>query len=227
MRILVIEDEAKTIAYLKKGFAEYSINADVAEDGDKGLDLALHTDYDFIILDVMLPKRDGWSVITELRHRKKMTPVIMLTARDAVTDRIKGLQLGVDAYLVKPFSFSELAAWINAVLRRGPTLKNEQLLRVADLEIDLARQRVSRSGKRLDLTPKELSLLSLLASRPGEVISKLRIAEQIWNTDFDSVEKVANIIDVHMARLRAKVDDSFEKKLIHTVRGRGYVLEER
>jgi two-component system copper resistance phosphate regulon response regulator CusR len=225
MRILVVEDDAKTSAFLIKGFSEYSISVDVAEDGEKGLRLALREDYDFIILDVMLPKMDGLSVITELR-RAKMTPVIILTARDSVPERVKGLQLGADDYLVKPFSFSELTARVSAVLRRGPTLK-EEMLRVADLEIDLARQRAKRGGKWLDLTPKEFALLYLLASSSGEVVSKLRIAEHIWNTGFDSFDKLSGIIDVHMARLRAKVDEPFEEKLIHTVRGRGYVLEKR
>lgn len=225
MRILIIEDDEKTGAFLKKGFSEYSIAADVAEDGEKGLSLAVKEEYDFIILDLTLPKMDGLTVITELR-RTKMTPVIILTARDSVPERIKGLQLGADDYLVKPFSFSELTARISAVLRRGPVLK-EELYRVADLEIDLVRQRVKRGGKRLDLTPKEFALLYLLVSNSGEVISKMRIAEHIWNTDFDSFDKISSIIDVHMTRLRAKVDEPFEEKLIHTVRGRGYVLEER
>jgi two-component system copper resistance phosphate regulon response regulator CusR len=226
MRILVVEDEVKTSGFLKKGFAELSIVADVVEDGEGGLNRAYTGDYDFIILDVMLPKRDGWSVIAELRRRGKETPVIMLTARDAVPDRIRGLELGVDDYLVKPFSFFELYARIRTILRRGPTLKQE-VMHVADLEIDLVRQRVTRGGKRLDLTHKEFSLLSLLVSKSGEVISKMRIAERIWNSDYDDYAKTSNIIDVHMARLRAKVDEPFENKLIHTVRGMGYVLEER
>jgi two-component system copper resistance phosphate regulon response regulator CusR len=226
MRILVIEDEAKTSQFLKKGFSERSVIADVADEGEEGLHRALTGEYDLIVLDVMLPKRDGWSVIAELRRRGKETPVIMLTARDAVPDRIRGLELGVDDYLVKPFSFSELYARIHTILRRGPTLKHE-VLHVADLEVDLVGQRATRSGKRLDLTQKEFAILSLLVRKSGEVITKFRIAEQVWNTDFDSFGKIANIIDVHMARLRAKVDDPFERKLIHTIRGMGYVLEER
>jgi two-component system copper resistance phosphate regulon response regulator CusR len=226
MRILVIDDEVKTSAFLKKGFSERSITADVAGEGEEGLHRALTGEYDLIILDVMLPKLDGWSVIAELRKRGKETPVIMLTARDAVPDRIRGLELGVDDYLVKPISFLELYARIRTILRRGSTLKQE-VLRVADLEVDLVRQRATRGGKRLDLTQKEFAILSLFVRKSGEVISKIRIAEQVWNTDFDSFAKIANIIDVHMAHLRAKVDDPFEKKLIYTIRGMGYVLEER
>jgi len=224
MLILIIEDEVKTAAYLKKGFSEYGISAEVAQDGEDGLQRALTGKYDFIILDVMLPRRDGWSVITELRRRRIETPVLMLTALDAVPSRVKGLELGVDDYLVKPFAFSELYARIRTISRRGPPLQQQEVLRVADLEIDLEGRRVTRGGKRLDLTPKEFALISLLARRSGEVISKTRIAERIWDM---TVDGNLNIIDVHVRRLRAKVDDPFEKKLIHTVRGVGYVLEER
>lgn len=226
MRILIIEDEAKTSGFLKKGFTEQSIVADVAGDGKSGLNRALTGDYDCIILDVMLPNLDGWSVISELRRSGKETPVIMLTARDAVPDRIRGLELGVDDYLIKPISFSELYARIRAILRRGQTIKQE-IIRVADLEINPLKQKATRGGTRLDLTHKEFALLYLLVRKSGEVISKVRIAEQVWNTDFDSFEKYSNIIDVHMVRLRKKVDDPFERKLIHTVRGIGYILEAR
>ncbi len=223
MRVLVIEDELKTSGFLKKGFSECGVAADVAQDGEEGLRLALEVEYDIVILDVMLPKRDGWSVIHEMRRRKNATPVIMLTARDAIPDRIKGFELGVDDYLIKPFAFSELLVRISAILRRGPALK-EDVLKVADLELDMVRGRATRSGKMLELTPKEFALLKLLVSSSGKILTKSMIAEKIWNQHFSAD---TNIIEVHINRLRAKVDGPFEKKLIHTLRGRGYVLEDR
>ncbi|ABQ26176.1 heavy metal response regulator transcription factor [Geotalea uraniireducens] len=223
MRILVVEDEIKTSAFLRKGLRESGFTVDVANDGEEGLDLALSREYDLIILDVMLPGVDGWQIIKRIRGTKRDTPVLFLTARDAVQDRIKGLELGADDYLVKPFAFSELLARIRTILRRGP-VRTLELIRIADLEIDLMGHRVMRGGKRLDLTPKEFALLSLLARRTGEVLTRTRIAERIWDIDFESD---TNVVDVHMRRLRAKVDDPFEHKLIHTVRGVGYVLEER
>lgn len=223
MRILIIEDEVKTAGYLKKGFSESGFVSVVAKDGEDGLRLLLADDFDIVILDVMLPKRDGWSVINEIRRRGKETPVIMLTARDSVTDRVRGLELGVDDYLIKPFAFSELHARIRTILRRGPTLKDE-VLRIADLEVNLMGGWASRGGRKLDLTSKEFALLSLFVSKSGEVLSRTRIAERIWNVEYD---EDSNIIEVHIRRLRAKVDDPFENKLIHTVRGMGYVLEDR
>lgn len=223
MRILIIEDEVKTAGYLKKGFSESGFVSVVAEDGEDGLRRALADDFDIIILDVMLPKRDGWSVINEMRRRGKETPVIMLTARDSVADRVRGLELGVDDYLIKPFAFSELYARIRTILRRGPTLKDE-VLRIADLEVNLMAGWASRGGRRLDLTAKEFALLSLFVRKSGQVLSRTRIAERIWNVEYD---EDSNIIEVHIRRLRAKVDDPFENKLIHTVRGMGYVLEDR
>lgn len=223
MRILIIEDELKTSEFLKKGFSECGVAAEVAPDGEEGLRLASAREYDIVILDVMLPKRDGWSVIYEMRRLKNATPVIMLTARDAIPDRIKGFELGVDDYLIKPFSFSELLVRISAILRRGPALK-EDVFRVADLEIDVARGRALRSGKTLDLTAKEFALLNLLVRNCGKVFTRSMIAETIWNQQLSSE---TNIIEVHINRLRAKVDGPFEKKLIHTLRGRGYVIEDR
>ncbi|MBJ6727276.1 heavy metal response regulator transcription factor [Geomesophilobacter sediminis] len=223
MLILIVEDEVKTAAFIKKGLSEYGILSDVAYDGEEGLQRALTGKYDFLILDILLPNRDGWSIISELRRRRIDVPVIMLTALDAVPSRVRGLESGVDDYMVKPFAFSELYARIQTISRRGPTLKQE-VLRVADLELDLEGRRATRAGKRLDLTPKEFALLTLLVRRSGEVIPRTRIVERIWDMDVDSN---ANILDVHMRRLRAKVDDPFEVKLIHTVRGVGYVLEER
>jgi two-component system, OmpR family, copper resistance phosphate regulon response regulator CusR len=225
MRILIIEDELKTSGFLQKGFSECGVITEVAQDGEEGLRLAFEREYDIVILDVMLPKQDGWFVIREMRRLRNATPVIMLTARDAVPDRIKGFELGVDDYLIKPFAFSELLVRISAILRRGPALK-EEVLRIADLEIDLINSRVARGGKILDLTPKEFALLKLLAGCFGKIFTKSIIAEKIWNRSQHFSED-SNIIEVHINRLRSKVDGAFENKLIHTVRGRGYVLEER
>jgi two-component system copper resistance phosphate regulon response regulator CusR len=223
VKVLVVEDEAKAAAYLRKGLAENGFVVDVAGDGVDGLHLARTGGYDLVILDVMLPGRDGWSVLTELRQAGNQAPVLFLTARDAVDDRVKGLELGGDDYLVKPYSFAELLARARSILRRGPA-RLPDVVRVADLELDLVRHRAARAGRRLDLTPKELALLSLLARRAGEVLSRTLIAEQVWDMNFDSD---SNVVDVHVRRLRAKVDDPFDRKLIHTARGVGYVLEER
>jgi two-component system copper resistance phosphate regulon response regulator CusR len=223
MRILIAEDEPKTAAYLRKGVSEDGFIVDCAGDGEEALHLALTGEYDLIILDVMLPRRDGWAVLAELRRHGKQTPVLFLTARDSVPDRVKGLQLGADDYLLKPFAFSELLARIRSILRRGP-VRQPEVLRVADMEVDLVRHKVSRGGKRIDLTRMEFDLLSLLARRAGEVLSRTLIAEQVWDMNFDSD---TNVVDVAVRRLRMKVDDPFEKKLIHTKRGAGYVLEER
>jgi two-component system, OmpR family, copper resistance phosphate regulon response regulator CusR len=223
MRILIVEDERKTAAYLEKGLSESGIVVDLAARGDDGLELALDRDYDLVILDVMLPERDGWAVLAEIRRAGKQTPVLFLTARDAVPDRVKGLELGADDYLVKPFAFSELLARVRSILRRGPG-RQPDTVRVADLELDLVRHKAMRGGQRLDLAPKEFALLSLLARRKGEVLSRTLIAEQVWEMHFDSD---TNVVDVAVRRLRRKADDPFPRKLIHTVRGLGYVLEER
>lgn len=179
--------------------------------------------HDLIVLDVMLPGRDGWSVLSQLRRDGNQTPILMLTARDRVQDRVKGLELGADDYLVKPFAFSELLARVRSILRRGPS-RQADTMRIADLEIDLTRMKALRGGKRLDLTPREFSLLTLFSRRTGEVLSRTFIAEQVWDMNFDSD---SNVVDVHIRRLRSKVDDPFDTKLIHTVRGVGYVLEKR
>ncbi len=223
MRILVVEDEKKTAAYLQKGLTENGFVVDVCAHGIDGLHAAVAADYDLILLDVMLPGRDGWSILKALRQQDRQTPVLFLTARDAVADRVKGLELGADDYLVKPFAFSELLARMRTILRRGSG-RQPEVLRVGDLEIDLARHRASRGGQRLELTPKEFLLLALLARRQGEVLSRTLIAEQVWDMNFDSD---TNVVDVHVRRLRAKVDDPCKNKLIHTVRGMGYVLEAR
>jgi two-component system copper resistance phosphate regulon response regulator CusR len=223
MKLLVVEVEEKTAAYLQKGLQENGFVLDVARTGDDGLHLARSAHYDLIILDVMLPQRDGWSVLTALRELGKATPVLFLTARDSIQDRVKGLELGADDYLVKPFAFSELLARVRSILRRGPSRQSDELV-VGDLTIDFRRHRAERAGRRLDLTPKEFALLSLLARHAGEVLSRTLIAEQVWDMNFDSD---TNVVDVHVRRLRSKVDDPFEHKLIHTVRGVGYVCEAR
>lgn len=223
MKILVVEDERKTAAYLKRGLEENGFVVDLAENGEDGAHLARTQGYELIILDVLLPGSDGWSVIADLRRQEISTPVLFLTARDAVRDRVKGLELGADDYLVKPFDFSELLARVRSILRRGPA-RRTPVLAVADLELDLGRHRARRGGLALELTPKEFQLLSFLLQRSGEVLSRTLIAEQVWDINFDSD---SNVVEVHMRRLRSKVDDPFEKKLIHTVRGVGYVLEQR
>ena len=223
MKLLLVEDEAKSAAYLRKGLSEHGFVMDVAADGEDGLHLARGGGYDLIILDILLPRRDGWSVLAELRRGGDGTPVLFLTARDAVEDRVRGLELGADDYLVKPFAFSELLARVRTLLRRSPA-RPPDCLQVGDLSLDLVRRRAVRGGRRLDLTAKEFALLSLLVRRACEVLSRTLIAEQIWDMNFDSD---TNVVDVHVRRLRSKVDDPFERKLIHTVRGAGYVLEER
>lgn len=223
MRILIVEDEKKTAAFLQKGLSESGFVADVAADGETGLDFALCTHYDLLILDVMLPQRDGWSVLKHLRGAGAQMPVLFLTARDSVPDRVKGLELGADDYLVKPFAFSELLARVRTLLRRSPA-RVEEKLRVADLEIDVRRHKASRGGQEMQLTSKEFLLLAHLARSVGEVVSRTNIVENVWDINFDTG---TNVVDVMIRRLRVKVDDPFEKKLLHTVRGMGYVLEDR
>ncbi len=221
MKILVIEDEVKTAKFLKKGLTESGYVVDVAADGLEGLHLTQAVDFDLVILDVMLPALDGWQVLTRLRENKHKALVLMLTARDAVHERVRGFESGADDYLVKPFAFSELLARVRSLLRRS-TPRPQEALRLADLEIDLLRHRATRAGQRIDLTSKEFLLLTLLARRAGEVLSRTQIAESVWDMNFDSD---TNVVDVNMRRLRSKVDDPFPVKLIHTVRGAGYVFE--
>ncbi|TAK83307.1 MAG: response regulator [Betaproteobacteria bacterium] len=222
MKILIVEDEPKTGAYLKLGLTQAGFTVHVAEDGWEGLRLARGEHYDLVVLDVMLPGLDGWEVMRRIRIEDKTVPVLFLTARGEVEDRVRGLELGADDYLVKPFAFPELLARIRTRLRRGQAVQPLDKLSVADLEIDLLRRRVVRSGRKIDLTAKEFALLELLVRRAGEVLPRMLIASQVWNMNFHSE---TNAIDVAVRRLRAKVDDGFEVKLIQTVRGVGYVLE--
>jgi two-component system copper resistance phosphate regulon response regulator CusR len=222
LKILIVEDEPKTGEYLRQGLRESGFTVDLVQDGLDGLHLGIEGHQDLIILDVMLPRMDGWGVLQALTQAGVATPVIFLTAKDQVEDRVRGLELGAADYLVKPFSFAELLARVRNVLRRGPTATESPTLQIADLELDLLKRRVTRAGKRIDLTPKEFGLLELLMRRQGEVLPRSLIASLVWDMNFDSD---TNVIEVAMRRLRAKVDEGFEVRLIQTVRGMGYVLE--
>ena len=221
MRILLIEDEKKTAAFLAKGLREAGFAVEIARDGDKGLELAHARQHDLLIVDVMLPKRDGWELVTQLRREGFSKPIIFLTARDNVKDRVKGLELGADDYLIKPFAFSELLARVRSALRRSPARQEEQL-KIEDLEIDTRRHKAVRGGVPLNLTAKEFLLLTHLVRCAGEVVSRAEIVEHVWDINFVTD---TNVVDVMVRRLRAKVDDPFRRKLIHTVRGAGYVLK--
>lgn len=220
MKLLIVEDDKKAAQSLQQGLREEGFIVDVANDGHTGLDHALAGGCDLVILDVGLPEADGWMVLKEIRSGANHVPVIMLTARDALEDRVKGLSLGADDYVVKPFAFSELTARVRAVLRRkdGPV---SHKLSYEGLNVDLARNKVERDGVEIDLTPKELQLLELLMRHKEEVLSRTYIAERVWEMSFDGD---SNVVDVSVWRLRGKVDEPFERKFIHTVRGRGYVF---
>lgn len=222
VNILIVEDESKTGDYLRLGLREAGFAVDLVSNGVDGLHHALAGHHDLLILDVMLPGLNGWQVLQQLRAQGSAIPVLFLTARDQVEDRVKGLELGADDYLVKPFSFAELLARLRTILRRGRVEVEATSMKVANLELDLLRRRVTRDGKRIDLTAKEFGLLELLMRRQGEVLPRSLIASQVWDMNFDSD---TNVIDVAVRRLRGKIDDGFEPKLIQTVRGMGYVLE--
>jgi two-component system copper resistance phosphate regulon response regulator CusR len=222
VKLLIVEDEAKTVEYLQRGLAEQGCAVDVATNGYDGRHFALEHDYDVIVLDVMLPGLDGLSLLRELR-RTRQTPVIMLTARDRIEDRVRGLQDGADDYLVKPFSFLELVARLQALARRGRNQEPPHI-RVANLQIDLIARKAWRGAVRIDLTAKEFALLAVLARHQGEILSKTAIAEMVWDMNFDSH---TNVVEVAIKRLRAKIDGGFSPKLLHTMRGMGYVLEAR
>ncbi len=227
MRLLVVEDEAKLSQYLHKGLSENGHVVDVARDGIEGRRLATGGDYDLVLLDLQLPGVDGFGVLAALRAQSRYTPVLMLTARDKVEDRVRGLEQGADDYLVKPFAFSELLARVGALLRRGAPAgagANNTQLRLADLDVDLLARKATRAQQRLDLTVKEFNLLTLLLRRRGQILSRTTLAEQVWEMNFDSD---TNVVEVAVRRLRAKLDDPYPAKLLHTVRGMGYVLEER
>ena len=223
VKILVIEDEPKAAQYLRQGLTESGYTVEVAHDGTDGLHAAVSGDHDLLILDVMLPGIDGFALLSALRTTKQ-TPVLMLTARGKTDDKVRGFDLGADDYLVKPFQFPELLARVRALLKRGQPTAVNPILRVADLEIDAVRHRAMRDGQRIDLTAKEFALLYLLVQKKGEVMSRTQIASLVWDIHFDSD---SNVVEVAIRRLRAKVDDPFAEKLIHTVRGVGYVLEHR
>ena len=222
MRILIVEDEPKTGAYLRKGLTEAGYVVDWVEDGITGQHQAETEEYDLLVLDVMLPGQDGWTLLQNLR-RSKSTPVLFLTARDDVGDRVKGLELGADDYLAKPFDFVELTARIKSILRRGQP-RDSNTLRAADLELDLTRRKATRQGDTILLTAKEFAMLWLLMRREGEILPRATIASQVWDMNFNSD---TNFVDSAIRRLRSKIDDAYEPKLIHTVRGMGYVLEAR
>lgn len=223
MRILIVEDESRSRKFLAKGLRESGFLVDAAADGDEGLQIAVEGNHDLIVLDVMLPGLDGWQVLEQLRAQGRTTPVLFLTARDAIQDRVRGLELGADDYLVKPFAWVEFLARVRVLLRRGP-VRPMEFISIADLELDLRRMKAKRGDQVIDLTAKEFQLLSLLVRRTGEVLSRTTIAELVWDMNFSTD---SNAVDVAMGRLRRKVDERFLNKLIHTQRGLGYVLEDR
>ena len=222
MKILLIEDDARTAAFILKGLKQAGFTTVHAEDGKTGLFKAKTEEFDLAVIDIMLPVMDGFSVIEKIRAAKITTPIIILSAKNAVEDKIRGLQLGSDDYLAKPFSFSELLARIQALLRRANTASDPTTLTVADLTIDLLNHRVTRGNVRIDIQPLEFQLLEYLVRNTGRVVSKTMIMEHVWEYNFDPQ---TNVVEARVCRLRDKIDKPFERKLIHTVRGFGYVLE--
>jgi heavy metal response regulator len=223
LRILIVEDEKQVLNFVKKGFKEHGFSVDTVMDGREGFFLATGESYDCIVLDIMLPKLDGYEMVEQLRKKGIKTPVIFLTAKDTVEDKVKGLELGGDDYLVKPFSFSELLARVRVLMRRGKEEK-KAYYQEGNLGLDISKRVVKRGKSIISLTPTEFTLLQYLLEHKGEVVTRTMISENVWGYDFDSM---TNVIDVHMTNLRKKVDTTGEKPLIHTLRGVGYVLEEK
>jgi len=221
MRVLVVEDERKISSYLKRGLEEQGYAVDTAFTGPEALDWAEAAPFDMIILDILLPEMDGLTVCRELRKRDNRTPILMLTARDGVDDRVNGLDAGADDYLVKPFALKELLARLRAMSRRNADTPKSPILQIADLTLDTLTRRVKRGGKNIELTSKEYAVLECLLREPDHVLSRTQIAEHVWSYD---VYNQSNVVDVYIKNLRRKIDDGFDIKLIHTVRGAGYRL---
>jgi len=222
MRILIVEDEAGVAGFVEQGLTEAGYAVDVARDGSEGLEYALAFEYDVMVLDIMLPKMNGLDLLHEIRDKRVKVPVLLLTARDGVDDRVKGLDVGADDYLVKPFAFPELLARIRALLRRPP-LQSGNLLNMNDLEMDVTQREVRRAGKKIELSPREFSLLELLLRHPNQVLTRTQIVEHVWNFDFYGD---TNVVDVYIGYLRRKIDSGFVPPLIQTVRGVGYRLSD-
>jgi two-component system OmpR family response regulator len=223
LRILVVEDDKKIASFIVKGLKQDGFAVDHVANGEDGLHLALHEPYDAAIVDIMLPKLDGLSLVEEMRRSKVNTPVLILSAKRSVDDRVRGLQKGSDDYLTKPFAFSELLARIQALIRRGAGPTGLTHLRVGDLSMDLLSREVTRSGKLIELQPREFSLLEYLMHNAGRVVSKTMIMEHVWDYNFDPE---TNVVEARICRLREKIETGFEKKLIHTIKGVGYVVRE-
>ena len=218
MKVLVVEDEPNISGFLTQGLSEAGYAVDLAEDGEEGIAFASVAEYDAIVLDIMLPKLDGLALLRKIRDRGLLTPVLMLTARDSLEDRVRGLDVGADDYLVKPFAFPELLARLRALLRRPP-LQSDSILRVGDLDLDVARREVTRGGRRIELSPREFSLLEYLMRHPNQVLTRTQIAEHIWSFDYYGG---SNVVDVYVGYLRKKLNGGDGKPLIHTTRGVGY-----
>lgn len=222
MRVLVIEDDSKIASFVVNGLKQNGFGVDAAGDGEQGLDFACTVTYDCIVLDLMLPKLDGLSLLRQLRKEKVHTPVLILSARATVDDRVKGLQAGGDDYLTKPFAFSELLARVQALIRRATHVIEPTTLSAAGITLDLLAREVTREGRKIDVQAREFALLELLMRHPGRVVTKTMILEHVWDYSFDPQ---TNVVDVLVHRLRTKVDKDFDVKLIHTIRGVGYVLK--
>jgi len=222
MRVLVIEDDAKVADFIRRGLQQENYAVDVARDGQEGADYSVNHEYDVVILDLMLPKLPGMEVLRRIREKKPVTRVLILTAKGAMEDRVKGLDSGADDYLVKPFAFAELTARVRALLRRG--IQEDTRLHVADLEMDTATRRVARGGQAIELKPKEFALLEFLLRHAERPVTRTMIIEHVWDIHFDAV---SNVVDVHINSLRNKIDRDFSSPLIHTVRGVGYVLTDK